>query len=250
MMQLYQSTDRILYLIRLCDKLNLMKVAVLGTGVVGRSHAEKLLSLGHEVVIGTHDVEKTLANDKPDTMGNSPFSVWHKDHSGIKLVTFSEATAWGDIAFNALKGDASISVLTLVKDSISGKVLVDISNPLDFSNGFPPSLSVCNTDSLGEQIQKALPDTKVVKACNTTAAPLQVNPQMLAGGDHHMFLCGNDAEAKTKVTDILKSYGWINIIDMGDITNARGMEMILPIWVRLFGVLNNPMFNFKIVLNK
>lgn len=226
-----------------------MKIAVLGTGMVGRSHAKKLTSLGHEVVVGTHDIEKTLAQDKPDSMGNPSFSVWYKDHENIKLVTFAAAAEFGEIVVNALKGDASIEILTSVKDSLSGKILIDISNPLDFSKGFPPSLSVCNTDSLGEQIQAALPETKIVKTCNTTAAPIQVNPQIVANADHHMFVCGNDADAKVKVTEILKSYGWVNIIDMGDITNARGTEMLLPIWTRLFGVLKTPMFNFKIVQN-
>ena len=226
-----------------------MKIAVLGTGMVGRSHAEKLTSLGHEVVIGTHDVEKTLANDKPDQMGNSAFSVWHKDHENIKLVPFATAGEFGEIVVNALKGDASVEILSSVKHSLSGKILIDISNPLDFSKGFPPSLSVCNTDSLGEQIQAVLPESKIVKTCNTTAAPIQVNPQILANADHHMFLCGNDADAKLKVTEILKSYGWVSIIDMGDITNARGTEMMLPMWTRLFGALKNPMFNFKIVQN-
>jgi predicted dinucleotide-binding enzyme len=224
-----------------------VKFAVLGTGVVGRSHAEKLVSLGHEVFVGTHDVEKTLAQDKPDQMGNPSFSVWQKDHKDVKLITFADAASAGEIVINALKGDGSVEILTSVKDSLKGKIVIDISNPLDFSKGFPPFLSVCNTDSLGEQVQAALPDAKVVKTCNTTNAMLQVNPKMLADGDHHMFLCGNDPDAKAKVTEILKSYGWVNLIDMGDITNSRGMEMILPIWTRLFGVLKNPMFNFKIV---
>lgn len=224
-----------------------MKIAVLGTGTVGRAHAEKLASLGHEVVVGTHDVDKTLANDKPDQMGNAAFSVWHKDHEVIKLVTFTDAAISGEIVYNCMKGDASVEVLSSLRDSLSGKVLIDISNPLDFSKGFPPFLSVCNTDSLGEQIQVALPDVKVVKTCNTTNAMLQVNPKLLANGDHHMFLCGNDPDAKSKVTEILKSYGWVNIIDLGDITNARGTEMLLPIWLRLFGALKDPMFNFKVV---
>ena len=140
-------------------------------------------------------------------------------------------------------------MLKTLEVHLDGKILIDISNPLDFSKGMPPSLFVCNTDSLGERIQNALPKTKVVKTLNTTNAYLQVNPQQLAKGDHHIFVSGNDLGAKTKVIDILKNwYGWKNIIDLGDITTSRGAEMLLPIWLRLFGSLQNPMFNFKVVI--
>lgn len=111
----------------------------------------------------------------------------------------------------------------------------------------PPSLFVSNTDSLGEQVQKVLPNTKVVKTFNTMNAMLQVNPQQLADGDHHIFVSGNDAEAKNTVTELLKSYGWKHIIDLGDITTARGTEMMMPVWLRLWGSLKTPMFNYKIV---
>ena len=224
-----------------------MKIGIIGTGMVARAHAAKLTELGHEVTVGTRDVKKTLASAEKDAMGNPPFSEWHKDRANVKLAAFAEAAARGEIVISALKGEAEISVLRPLSRELGGKVLIDISNPLDFSKGMPPSLTVCNTDSLGEQVQRALPDVKVVKMFNTMNAYLQVNPKLLAGGEHDIFMCGNDARAKTEASAIAAGYGWKSIIDLGDITNARGTEMLLPIWVRLWGALKTPMFNFKIV---
>jgi predicted dinucleotide-binding enzyme len=225
-----------------------MNIGILATGVVGRSHAAKLSTLGHQVVIGTRDVAKKLAEDKTDAMGNPPFSVWQKELPGVKLVTFTEAAAHGEVVINALHGQAAVEVLKTLAPSLEGKILLDITNPLDFSKGMPPSLFVSNTDSLGEQIQRALPGTKVVKTLNTTNALVQVDPGQLAGGDHHAFVSGNDAAAKARVIQFLKEwYGWKNIIDLGDITTARGVEMILPLWARLWGALQTPFFNIKIV---
>jgi predicted dinucleotide-binding enzyme len=132
-------------------------------------------------------------------------------------------------------------------DSLAGKILLDIANPLDFSNGFPPTLFVKDTDSLGEQIQAAFPRLRVVKALNTLTAPLMVNPAQLSGGDHSVFVSGNDADAKTTVIGLLESFGHTDVIDLGDITTARGTEMVLPLWLRLMGALNTPMFNVKVV---
>lgn len=131
--------------------------------------------------------------------------------------------------------------------NLAGKILVDIANPLDFSKGMPPSLTVCNTDSLGEQIQRAFPEVKVVKALNTMNAYLMVDPQRLAGGDHTAIISGNDAAAKQRVTELLRSFGWQDIVDLGDISTARGTEMYLPLWARLYMSLGNPMFSIKIV---
>lgn len=124
---------------------------------------------------------------------------------------------------------------------------MDVSNPLDFSSGMPPSLSVCNTDSLGEQIQRAFPNARVVKTLNTINANVMVNPLLVAGGDHDVFVSGDDADARARVSELLKSwFGWRSVIELGDITTARGTEMMLPVWVRLWGALGTPMFNFKI----
>lgn len=224
-----------------------MNMSILGTGVVGRVHAARLSALGHAVVLGTQNVEKTLANTKADAMGNIPLHEWLKEHSSVRLAVFAEAVFESEVVFNALKGEVALATLTSLKESLTGKILIDIANPLDFSQGMPPSLSVCNTDSLGEQIQRALPETRVVKAFNTINAALQVNPMALSEGDHHLFMSGNDSDAKKAASDIARSYGWRHIIDVGDITTARGTEMLLPVWLRLWSTLKTPMFNFKIV---
>jgi hypothetical protein len=133
-------------------------------------------------------------------------------------------------------------------ENLSGKIIVDLGNPLDFSRGMPPSLTVSNTDSLGEQIQRAFPDAMVVKTLNTVNALVMVNPQQVAGGDHHVFVSGNDASAKAEVTAILKDwFGWRHVVDLGDITSARAVEMYLPIWVQILASMGTPIFNIRIV---
>ena len=215
--------------------------------MVGRAHAAKLVELGHDVTIGTQDVAKTMAEAKPDQMRNPPFFEWQKAHPQVKVATFADAVKDTDLILEALHGAIVVEVLKALETDLAGKVLIDIANPLDFSKGMPPSLFVSNTDSLGERLQKALPNTKVVKTFNTMNAMLQVNPQQLAQGEHHIFMSGNDSDAKAKVTELLKSYGWKHIIELGDITTARGTEMMMPVWLRLWGSLKTPMFNYKIV---
>jgi predicted dinucleotide-binding enzyme len=227
-----------------------MKIGILGTGVVGQTIAEKLIQLGHQVMIGTRNKENVLAKKDKDTFGRPPFSEWHKNNSQIKFGTYPEAASFGEFLVNATSGVGSIDALkTAGENNLSNKVLLDIANPLDFSKGMPPALTVCNTDSLGEQIQKAFPNTKVVKSLNTLTAYLMVNPKLLPESTN-LFLNGNDSGAKSEVRKLLTSFGWNDkdIIDMGDISTARGTEQLLPIWVRLWGALQTPMFNFKIVV--
>jgi predicted dinucleotide-binding enzyme len=225
-----------------------VRLGILGTGVVGKTIAARLASLGHEVMVGTRNPEETLSRTGPDAYGNPPFSAWKEEHPEVKLGTFDEAAAHGEVVVNATAGVVSLEALEQAGESnLNGKVLIDVANPLDFSKGMPPTLSVSNTDSLGEQIQRRFPEAKVVKTLHTTNAYLMVDPAQLAATDHTVFVCGDDAEAKAAVTDLLRSFGWTDIIDMGDMTAARGTEMLLPIWVRLFGVLQKPIFNFKIV---
>ena len=225
-----------------------MQIAVLGTGVVGRTVAGGLADLGHGVTIGTRDPEATLARSEADQMGNPPFAVWQAEHPTVQLDTFAAAAAGAELVVNATGGNASLEVLALAgADGLAGKVLVDISNPLDFSQGFPPTLFVKDDDSLGEQIQRAFPAAKVVKTLNTMTAALMVAPSRLAGGDHTVFVSGDDAEAKATVTELLTSFGHTDVVDLGDITTARGAEMILPLWLRLFGALGKPLFQFKVV---
>ncbi|HRH36967.1 MAG TPA: NAD(P)-binding domain-containing protein [Flavobacteriales bacterium] len=227
-----------------------MKIGVFGTGVVGQTIAEKLESLGHEVMLGTRDVKASLAREGKDGFGRPPLKDWHAQHQKIKVGTFAEAAAHGAMLVNATNGGGALEAMKQAGEkNLNGKVMLDISNPLDFSKGFPPFLSVSNTDSLAEQIQRAVPQLKVVKSLNTLTAHLMVAPRMLPE-DHNIFLSGNDAGAKDAVRELLRSFGWKDseMLDLGDITSARGAEQILPIWVRLYGALQNPMFNFKIVM--
>ncbi len=225
-----------------------MKTAVLGIGMVGQALAGRLAELGHEVAVGTRDVAATLARTEPDRMGNPAYAVWAQSHPQIQLATFADAAAGAELVVNATNGAASIAVLTAAgRANLAGKALLDIANPLDFSAGFPPTLFVKDTDSLGERIQREFPELRVVKGLNTLNANLMVNPGQLAGGQHTVFVSGNDADAKKTVIGLLESFGHTDVIDLGDITTARGTEMVLPIWLRLMGALNTPMFNFKIV---
>jgi predicted dinucleotide-binding enzyme len=215
-----------------------MKIAVLGTGMVGDAIGTKLIQCGHEVKMGS----RTATNEKA--------AAWvKKNGTHASQGTFADAASFGEIVFNCTHGVASLEALNLASaHNLKNKILIDIANALDFSKGMPPSLIVCNTDSLGEQIQRAFPDTKVIKTLNTMNCSLMVNPDLVADGDHDIFISGNDAEAKATVTKILRDwFGWKSIIDLGDITNARATEMLLPIWVRLYGKFQSPNFNFKIV---
>lgn len=229
-----------------------MKIAVLGTGAVGQTIAEKLAQLGHEVMMGTRNVANSLAKTNNDGFGRPPLNEWHKQNQKVKLGTYTEVAAFGEFIVNATNGVGTLDALKMAgKENLDGKIMLDIANPLDFSKGMPPSLTVCNTDSLGEQIQRAYPETKVVKSLNTMTASIMVNPSLVPG-NHTVFMSGNDAGAKAKVKELLNFFGWKdeNIIDVGDITTARGTEQLLPIWVRLWGALQNPIFNFHVAIGK
>jgi predicted dinucleotide-binding enzyme len=216
-----------------------MKIAVLGTGNVGHTIGTKLIVLGHKVMMGsrTANNEKALA-----------FVAEHPNEASAG--TFADAAVFGEIIFNCTSGAGALDALKLAgTQNLKGKTLIDLSNPLDFSKGNPPSLSVVNTNSLGEEIQKHFPDTNVVKTLNTMWCGLMVNPGLIGGGDHQVFVCGNDAGAKEKVKEVLKSFGWKekNILDLGDITAARGTEMYLPLWLRIWGATKNGSFNIKLI---
>lgn len=213
-----------------------MKIGVFGTGMVGTTIASKLVSLGHEVKIGSR------------TAGNEKAAAWvAKAGAGASQGTFADAAAHGDILFNCTLGDATFEVLNAAGASaLEGKILVDISNPLDFSQGMPPSLSVFGRDSLGEQIQRAFPRTRVVKTLNTISADVMVDPGRVPG-EHATFVSGNDVEAKQQVTEMLRGFGWKQVIDLGDITTARGTEAYLMLWLRLWGALGTPDFNIAVV---
>ena len=214
-----------------------MKIGVLGTGAVGQTIGKKLIELGHEVRLGS----RTASNEKGSAWASQAGS--RASHG-----TFADTAAFGELLFNCTPGEASLEVLAASGDqNLADKVLIDVANPLDFSKGMPPTLFVGNDDSLAERIQRAHPALKVVKTLNTVNCEVMVDAARVAAGDHTMFLCGNDAGAKAKVRELLGSFGWRDLIDLGDISNARATEALLPIWVRLWGVLKTGDFNVKVV---
>ena len=224
-----------------------MKISVLGTGMAGRTLAGRLADLGHQVAIGTRDPTVTMAVSDPDRFGNPSIAAWFEGHGNVELATFADAAADSEIVINATNGSGSLAALQAAGSAnLKGKVLIDVANPLDFSRGFPPTLSVVDTDSLGEQIQREFPDALVVKTLNTTNAFVMVDPSAVAGGDHTIFICGNDEGAKDAVRVLLESFGWRDIVDIGDISGARACEMMMPMWLRLVGSVGGYAFNFKI----
>jgi predicted dinucleotide-binding enzyme len=206
--------------------------------MVGQAIAGRLVEAGHAVMIGSRTSDNERAAAWVDTTGP-------KASQG----TFAEAASFGELIFNCTSGIVSLDALKMAGETnFSGKILIDVANPLEASGGMP-LLAFCNTDSLAERIQKAFPKVKVVKALNTMNVKVMINPQLLPG-DHTVFISGNDGDAKSAATRILEDLGWkrANIIDLGDITTARGTEMLLPIWLRLAGALGHTKFNFHIVI--
>jgi predicted dinucleotide-binding enzyme len=214
-----------------------MRIAVLGTGVVGTTIGSKLVSLGHEVRMGA----RSATNEKA--------AAWVAEAGGAASAgDFADAAAFGEVVLNCTAGTASLAALEAAgAANLAGKLLIDVSNPLDFSGGFPPSLSVCNTDSLGEQIQRAFPETRVVKALNTVNCAVMVDPGRVPG-EHALLMCGDDEGAKREALALLVAFGWPaeRVVDLGDITGARGMEMYLPLWLRIMVGRGNADFNVTI----
>jgi predicted dinucleotide-binding enzyme len=214
-----------------------MKIAVLGTGVVGQAIGTKLIELGHEVVMGSrqagNDAAVTWSEGAGETAGEG---------------SFGDAAGFGEIVFNCTAGGSSLDALAAAGEaSLTGKVLIDVANPLDFSAGMPPTLSICNDDSLGERIQAAFPEARVVKTLNTVNSAVMVEPGRV-GGDHVVFVCGENGDAKGEVEELLESFGWPaeRIVDLGGIAAARGTEMYLPLWLALYGKLGSGDFNIAV----
>lgn len=219
-----------------------MNIAVLGTGGVGQAFATKLTELGHQVYLGTRSVADTQAK----------LADYLKANSKVIVHTFADASAKSDWVINVSKGANAIDVMKAAgAANLKGKIVIDITNPLDFSKGMPPSLipELSNTNSLGEEIQKLLPESKVVKTLNTMWNGLMLNPMMIGNGEHVNYICGNDANAKKEVIQLLKTFGWkeASILDIGDISSARASEATLPIWLRVYGAKKSGAFNFRIV---
>jgi 8-hydroxy-5-deazaflavin:NADPH oxidoreductase len=223
-----------------------MKVAIIGSGIVGQTLGKKLVELGHDVILGTRDPNKL---DEAKGWAGSLSDWLNAVENKATVATFSTAAAQGEIVINATHGMASLAALqTAGAENLQGKILIDVANELDFSQGMPPKSMAADTTSLGEKIQAAFPNTKVVKTLNTMNCQMMVDPKQLADGKHTVFISGNDVDAKSKVTELLQSFGWMDIFDLGDITSARATEMMMPLWLRAFGRLGNVPYNFKIVV--
>jgi 8-hydroxy-5-deazaflavin:NADPH oxidoreductase len=213
-----------------------MRIGIFGSGSVARTLGSGFARLGHDVMLGTR------------TKDNPNATLWRDDTGGL-IGSLDEAAAFGAVLINALNGAASLDAIgELNAEAMSGKVLIDVANPLDFSNGFPPSFTVSNTDSLAEQLQRALPDVHVVKALNTVNTSVMIDPGALHE-DTDLFICGNDATAKDTVMALLVELGWTRerLRDLGDLSAARGTEAYLALWVRLMSSLGTPTFNVRVV---
>jgi len=226
-----------------------MRIGILGTGTVGQTLGLKLAELGHSVMLGTRDPGQL---DTPKGRGPHARTLrdWLALAGSAQVGAFSDAVAFGDLLINALSGAASLAVLQAVgATALSGKTLIDVANPIDVSRGFPLTLFVKDTDSLGEMLQRAFPDLHVVKTLNATTASLMVNPRMVGNGDHTVFLSGNDAEAKAQVAALLREFGWKDVLDLGDIATARGPEMMFSIGHAVMRALSPAPVAFKVVRN-
>ena len=208
-----------------------MQIAILGTGPVGRALGRAFSAVGHDVVIGTRDPEQTKQREE-----------W----AGLDLPLAAYQYLDADVFINATNGQESPAALRAVGDALNGKVVIDTSNALDFSHGFPPSLFVSNTDSLAEQLQRALPEARLVKMFNTMNNQVMGNPRVL-GVDSTIFVAGDDVTARQTAAGLAADLGWTDVFDLGDLTAARGLEMYLPLWVRMFSQIGRPEFNIKVV---
>jgi predicted dinucleotide-binding enzyme len=213
-----------------------MNIGILGTGVTGLTIGTKLIELGHDVMIGSREA----AN--PDAV------TWARS-AGRKALygTFMNAAEFGEIIFNCTLGSASLEALSMAgAGNLKGKILIDTANPLNRSTD-AWTLTVCNTDSLGEQIQRAFPDTKVIKTLNTVNVNVMVDPAKLSE-QTDAFVCGNDLEAKAIVVSILRDwFGWASVIDLGDISAARAVEAYVLLWQSLRKAMPAKRFNIKVV---
>ncbi|AXI81649.1 NADPH-dependent F420 reductase [Peterkaempfera bronchialis] len=216
-----------------------MRIAILGTGAVCRVLLPAFARLGHEVVVGTRDPAATAAAN-PDLIRAAA------RHTGAAPVPFAQAAAGADLVVNAISGPFAVQALTPLAEVLRGVVLMDVSSPFDFT-AEDAVLDPANTDSLGERLQRALPDTPVVKTLNTLAAVVMTAPGLVGGGDHSVFVSGDDPRAKAVVTGLLEALGWRDVIDLGGIRTARSTEMMLQAWLDLSRALSTDFFGFKIV---
>jgi len=224
-----------------------LKIGILGTGDVGKTLGSALIRRGNDVMLGTRNVSRKM-EEKATEEAPQSFHEWLSKNKKVRLGTFAEAAAHGEIIMNAVAGHAAIEVLAKVKPSdLKDKILIDITNALGPWGKGPIELFVANTDSLAERIQRAHPGIRVVKSLNTVTAHIMVNPAGLAGGDHDVFVAGNDPEARERVARFLREeFGWKTVLDLGDLTAARGLEMMIMVWLKIWSALGTSDFNYKI----
>lgn len=222
-----------------------MRIAILGTGTVGRTLAEGFVRTGHDVSMGTRDVHATTVRRLSGTPGS--FADWMAENPTVALADLASTAGAAELVVNATSGAGSLAALgTAGATNLAGKVLIDVANPLDFSAGFPPTFTVLDTDSLGEQIQRAFPAARVVKTLNTINASVMTHPDLLPEPTT-LFVSGDDASAKEVASGLLGELGWNDVIDLGGISTARGTEMWLALWTRTMTALGTPTFNLRIV---
>jgi hypothetical protein len=225
-----------------------MKIGIIGSSAVAQTLGAKLIELGHDVVLGTRDPAKLDDERRMASTLREWLAAVAKTGRPGKVASFRDAAAHGDLLFNATHGQVSIDALKLAEaDKVGPKVLIDVANELDFSKGMPPGALASQTNCLAERIQTAFPNLKVVKSLNTIGAPVMVNPRALAGGEHTVFVSGNDVAAKAAAAELLKSFGWKDVLDLGDVSSARGPEMYMAMWIRLWGATGTGMINVKVV---
>jgi hypothetical protein len=217
-----------------------MKVGVLGTGMVGNAIATRLVELGHEVRMGSRQPGNEKAVEWAESAGELASSG-----------DFADAASFGEIAFNCTAGEGSVDAVTSARDGLAGKLLIDVANTLDFSDGPPPVIVATDRDSLAEQIQRVVPEVHVVKTLNTVNNDVMVDPARVPG-DHVIFVSGDDQDAKRRAVELLGEFGWPEdrVIDLGDITTARGPETYVGLWLRLMRALDTTQFNVGLFRNQ
>lgn len=212
-----------------------MKIGILGTGMVGKTLGTKLVACGHEVRMGAREA------------ANEAAAAWASEAGPrASTGTFADASAFGEVVFLCVLGEVATKVVQAAGDGLAGKVLVDLTNPLDFSEGMPPKLFTSGGDSLGKRVQAAAPQARVVKTLNTVSCNVMIDPASVPG-DHGLFVCGDDADAKAKVVSLLREdFGWRTFHDLGPLAMARCTEGYLPLWVSLYGLMGTDRFNVAV----